>query len=289
MSAAEIAKALGGNGRSGMCCCPVHEDRTPSLSLKDGKRGRLLVHCFAGCDPHLVLEKLRNLGLLEDSARNKYKTYSHANLSKVRHVRSSTYALEIWKRSFPAEKTLVEKYLRSRGYKKSIPSTLRFHPSLKHTPTGMVLPAMIGGVCVAGGNSIVAIHRTYLTAKGDKISGSHAKMCLGSVRGGAVQLAPAGEVLAVTEGIETALSVMLATQIPTWAALSAGGIEKLILPSLPCAREIIICADNDAHGVGQRAAKHAATKWLAEGRMVKIVIPPHPDSDFNDLLNMESA
>ncbi len=29
--------------------CPAHEDRSPSLSLSDGRDGRVLLHCFAGC------------------------------------------------------------------------------------------------------------------------------------------------------------------------------------------------------------------------------------------------
>ena len=29
--------------------CPAHEDRSPSLSLGDGRDGRVLLHCFAGC------------------------------------------------------------------------------------------------------------------------------------------------------------------------------------------------------------------------------------------------
>ena len=29
--------------------CPAHEDRSPSLSICDGRDGRVLLHCFAGC------------------------------------------------------------------------------------------------------------------------------------------------------------------------------------------------------------------------------------------------
>ena len=40
--------------------CPAHEDRTPSLSVREGSDGRALVHCFAGCETQ---EILRALGL----------------------------------------------------------------------------------------------------------------------------------------------------------------------------------------------------------------------------------
>lgn len=36
-----------GNGRW-MACCPAHNDRNPSLSIRDDD-GKVLLHCFAGC------------------------------------------------------------------------------------------------------------------------------------------------------------------------------------------------------------------------------------------------
>lgn len=35
-------------------CCPAHDDRSPSLAIRDAD-GRLLVHCFAGCSTDAVL------------------------------------------------------------------------------------------------------------------------------------------------------------------------------------------------------------------------------------------
>ena len=29
--------------------CPAHPDRTPSLSVREGVDGRVLLHCWAGC------------------------------------------------------------------------------------------------------------------------------------------------------------------------------------------------------------------------------------------------
>ena len=68
--------------------------------------------------------------------------------------------------------------------------------------------------------------------------------------------------------------------------MSATGLERLILPPLPRARIVIILADNDVNGTGEKAAQKAAQRWLAEGRRVRIAIPPEPGSDFNDLLLM---
>ncbi len=36
-------------------CCPAHDDRSPSLALRELDDGRVLVHCFAGCSAHEVV------------------------------------------------------------------------------------------------------------------------------------------------------------------------------------------------------------------------------------------
>jgi hypothetical protein len=43
-----------GEGRW-IACCPAHEDRHPSLSIRELRDGRILVHCFAGCEVHDVV------------------------------------------------------------------------------------------------------------------------------------------------------------------------------------------------------------------------------------------
>ena len=37
------------------CLCPAHEDRNASLSIKIQDDGRILMHCFAGCDIESIL------------------------------------------------------------------------------------------------------------------------------------------------------------------------------------------------------------------------------------------
>ena len=38
-----------------MACCPAHDDKSPSLSIKESAEGTILVHCFAGCEPSEIL------------------------------------------------------------------------------------------------------------------------------------------------------------------------------------------------------------------------------------------
>ena len=35
--------------------CPAHDDKGPSLSVRELDDGRVLVHCFAGCDVHQIV------------------------------------------------------------------------------------------------------------------------------------------------------------------------------------------------------------------------------------------
>jgi hypothetical protein len=46
-----------GNGRW-VCRCPAHDDRGPSLSVRELDDGRVLLHCFAGCEVQSVLDAI---------------------------------------------------------------------------------------------------------------------------------------------------------------------------------------------------------------------------------------
>lgn len=187
---------------------------------------------------------------------------------------------KLWRESLPAKGSLVEVYLRARRIE-ILPSSLRFLPRHLHKPTGQHFPVMLAAATNYAGK-VCAAHRTFLSPDGKgKAPVSPAKMTLGPVGGLSCHLAEAGEELAVTEGIETGLSVQAATAIPTWAALSAGGIRNLILPPLPLASSVTICADNDP--VGLRSAQDAAFMWREQGRKVRVALPPE-GMDFNDVL-----
>ena len=113
--------------------------------------------------------------------------------------------------------------------------------------------------------------------------------CRGVIRGGAIRLAehdPDAELI-IGEGIESTLSAMQIFDLPGWSAVFAGGLKTIELPSI--IRRIIIAADNDASGAGQRNALAAYDRWTAEGRTVRLKAPPVVGSDFNDLLSYARA
>ena len=200
-------------------------------------------------------------------------------------LRKQAHARGLWTSSVPAAGTLVETYLASRGITMPLPATLRFNPSLRHTGAGVYRPGMVAAVTDLDG-TILAVHRTYLAGDGlgkawGKSDGHDSKMCLGPLGHGAIQLAPAGPVLGVAEGIETALSVMQVwTDLPVWCAVSAVRLGTIALPAQ--VKHIVILADGDEPG---QLAAEVAVKALHARRLDVTVVEPPCGRDFNDLLH----
>ena len=86
LDAAVIAGSLQKSKRAGpgkyLACCPTHNDRTPSLSIKDAPNGKILVHCHAGCSQAEVIGALRNLGLWYEPSRQRIKYFKRQNLKE---------------------------------------------------------------------------------------------------------------------------------------------------------------------------------------------------------------
>ena len=64
----KIAAALGATqkGSEWIAKCPAHDDSNPSLFFREAEDGKLLLHCFSGCEQSAVLAALRRLGLWGD-------------------------------------------------------------------------------------------------------------------------------------------------------------------------------------------------------------------------------
>ena len=60
MTAEAFAHQLNGRrtGKGWMARCPAHDDHTPSLSINDGRDGRTLLNCYAGCSYKSILEAM---------------------------------------------------------------------------------------------------------------------------------------------------------------------------------------------------------------------------------------
>ena len=244
--ARKIVEALQGTwSRSrGMCCCPAHADRTPSLSITLGKRA-ILVHCFAGCSNEAVLQGLAKVGVrISDLFDGK----GEAITPTPRKETADRNALRLWRDAAILEGSPAAHYLAGRAITTCSPD-LRFHPRMPLGPKGAVrfLPAMVAAVRNDAG--VLALHRTFLDpASWGLAPFGGPKRALGSLGSGAVRLAfPRGGRLGLAEGIETALSAMQLFGIPCWATL---GNERFGLVTIPeSVRELHLFVDNDAGGV----------------------------------------
>ncbi|MFH1476125.1 MAG: phage/plasmid primase, P4 family [Verrucomicrobiota bacterium] len=47
------------NGSGWMAQCPAHADRNPSLSISEGREGRILLKCFAGCSNEKIVSAMK--------------------------------------------------------------------------------------------------------------------------------------------------------------------------------------------------------------------------------------
>jgi phage/plasmid primase-like uncharacterized protein len=280
MSAAGIVRQLGATrqGNNWRCACP--RGCGYGLSFREGPDGRLLVFCFGGCTFDRIMAALVEYGLLDDGDD------SRVSRSVTVCQRDDAQRIELARQIYSSgtQDQRIAVYLRSRGIRLISP-VMRFAEQAPHR-LGARLPAMLAPIVDVDGEQI-GVHLTYLRRDGGgkaTLPKEYQRECRGVIHRLAIRLAehdPDAELI-VAEGIETAFSAMQLFGRAGWAAVHAGGLKTLELP--PDVRRIIIAADNDASGAGQRNALAAYDRWTAEGRSVRIVAPPVVGDDFNDVL-----
>jgi DNA primase len=256
--------------------CPFHNERTPSFTVRDDRH---FFYCF-GCGAHgdvidfirradglgfraavakLAGELAAGIPAADNGARTSRVDRREAEEKLLRRI---VGARRLWDRGHDPRGTLVERYLRSRGLTLPPAPVLRWAPSCWNREVQGYLPAMLARVDGPDGE-FVAVHRTWLRPDGRKAELQWPKKSMGLIRGTAVRLAPAAPLLVVGEGIENALTVIVATGLPAWSAVSKSGFEGLLLPAE--VREVVIVADHDANGGGELAARRAGERWAADG------------------------
>jgi putative DNA primase/helicase len=270
MDARAITKALGGRwqGLHGLCRCPVHADRTPSLKVRGDSRKSdgVDVHCFAGCDWRDVKAALARQGLLpefepgcaaESRAPAPVIDVGNDDARKKREA-----SRRIWIASIPLPGTLGWRYFTERrglhiGALGDISHALRWHEDI-----GAVVALMTG----PASNKPTGIHRTFLNHDGTK----RERKMLG--RQGVVRLSSDEDVthgLGICEGVEDGLAILTTGWAPVWAATSAGAIERF--PVLSGIEALTIFTDEDAPGIG--SAEACAERWALADREVFIAHP----------------
>ncbi|MCZ2203319.1 DUF7146 domain-containing protein [Bartonella sp. A05] len=277
------------NGHTGLACCPAHDDQRPSLSISYGYDGRLLLYCHAGCEFAEIVNALEAMGHITKHAFFDNADYNQEcffieknfkQLSCSKAKKNADKAKAIWKQAKPIKNSLAETYLRMRGIRCVLPTSLRFHEACPH-PSRDCHPALVA--LVEGGN-FFAIHRTYLRGDGAKADITPVKAMLGSVMGGAVHLSQGNKQhYVICEGIETGLSLISGLlpeePIDLWAALSTSGMMKLNLPDTQA--RLTIAMDGDT--AGRKAGFTLAARAHQQGFSVFMMEAPQ-GQDFNDVL-----
>lgn len=197
----------------------------------------------------------------------------------------------------------LAKYFLSRCLKVTDPGLvedLRFSPKMHYlNPDGSKSEfcAMVAAIRDSDGK-LIAVHKTFLTKDGQKASVEAPKKisCLPSyvsLTGGAIRIGRPTKYLAVAEGIETALSVSIATGLPCWSCVNAHLLEAVEIPA--SVEVVFIFADKDRSLVGTKSAR-ALRDRLASKRIracIESIEEDIPEGskgiDWNDILRKEGA
>lgn len=274
-------------GHELQACCPFHADRTPSFYVFANDRRFICFGCGAQGDVLDVVQRVHHVGLREAVSLlggGTLPMVAPAPATSVEKPRRRDEALSIWREAAPAPGTPVETYLRARGITSAIPRSLRF-ARLRYGRKGPLHPVMVALVASAD-NQAIGIQRTYLNEAGTgKAAVSKAKLSLGSVKGGAIRLAPCAARLVVCEGIEDGFTLQQQMGLAVWVAAGAGMLPAMRFP--PGVTSVVIGADADA--AGEAAARKAAHALALGGRQVRIIRPMEGFKDFNDELRGVAA
>ncbi|MCG2841241.1 toprim domain-containing protein [Sandaracinobacter sp. RS1-74] len=275
---ATIVKNLGGHwtAKGGLCLCPVHADRRPSLSVRVGSSS-LLFHCFAGCDTIDVLRAIRRLKLDipttdEPAPRPAWQGRDAAIAARAR---------ALWNEARPLPGTPGEHYARWRGLPGAA-DALRYHPRTPLGPRGAARfrPALLAAV--RAGDRVIGVERLFLDVPPGLPAADldPAKRMLGRPFDGAIHFGVPSSVLGLAEGWETAWSAHILLRIPVWAALSNERFAQVAIPDR--VERLILLPDDDPAGL--TGAGKASIAHERPGRAIETLLPALGHNDWNDQL-----
>ena len=194
--AEQIARSLKARhaGNYWMARCPCHDDRTESMSIREGEGGVLLMKCFARCRFEDIVSELTRLGHMgSNKLERARRLVPYVKPVPTEHTPDQR-AARLWNNSVPLQSTPAQKYLERRGIL-IMPPSLRWHRDTY---------AMLAALQRPDGKP-VAVQATFLTMDGEKVTGRPPRLTYGNMRDGAVRLTAAAEVMGLSEGSRNGL------------------------------------------------------------------------------------
>ncbi len=73
------------SGTGWSALCPGHPDKAPPASIGEGDDGRVLLHCFVGCEVEQICEALNIQPSIYFSARSNGNALARRKLSRLFH------------------------------------------------------------------------------------------------------------------------------------------------------------------------------------------------------------
>jgi hypothetical protein len=186
----------------------------------------------------------------------------------------------LWSQRRPIVGTIAERYLReARGITCPLPATLGFLPASRKYPPAMITAFGLAhetepGVIAIADDAVRGVHLTRLLHDGsDRERSDKAKIMIGHSIGSPLVLAPSGDMagLAITEGIEDALTMHEVSGLGAWAAGSASRLPAFanVIPSY--IDSVTICVDDDPDG--HRHSATLADQIRARCIEVRLIVP----------------
>ena len=245
----------------------------------------------------------------DEEIKQRLADEEQASIRRAAHIASKWTNSSAIRSSDPCAAPVL-KYFENRGIRIPVGSrllrNLRYVPSEpyyddEHRMVGEY-PCLFGAVLDAEG-ALVTLHKTYLTLEGMKmVAYGTPKKLMGLPKGKSINGCgitfgdplKSNGILCVAEGIETALSVAVATGYPTVATISANGMTTYEVPA--GTKMVAIFADRDASETGQKAALKLRDRLLELGVPTLIFLPKEDTLvlnekgvDWNDVLRLQGA
>lgn len=274
--------------------CPFHNEKTASFTINDAKG---FAHCF-GCGWHGDVLRF-TMEALGCSFREAYQRLAAADLpivtpqerakeqaeDRLADLAKEQDARRFWKESVPIEGTPGEVYLRARGITGAVPPMVRFGmiPSWRNKETGewgRKRPSVICG-CEDASGAVIGIQRIFFPGDDPSHGKADCKLSLGTVKGSALRLAPAGPAIIMAEGPEDGLSIHQdGPDLPVWVPFGTSMMPAVQLPAI--VRKVIIAGQNNTPG--RVAANKAAIALSDRGLEVAFAWPLAEFDDWNDMI-----